>query len=1075
MPSDSDSELEVWDGPFPATEADNAPSVHKEPRRLKKKKEGRYYNSSPSPPSLPHGSKRPISSISSSYDLSNPQSKLGENSIISAPNGNGNGNGNKDGNSYKNGNGNGNGNGNKDGNRNKNGNGGKNRRPVNKFTKRGNDTSLPVQATKIKVGSSIDPSIRGELSKKVASHNRASPMTTTVGTALPSQSISSFPSSQSLIKAEQRVGPSRAGPSNRRPSPPTLSHAAPSSYGNDDYSAYGFVGMLSRAAGSLFGRENLIGQSYDAYGGAIVKLEVHDENQFKVQIFRNAKTFSLNPDEMTEAVFSGSSAVIDIEHKPADSWQKSVRVKMNKACKSLGFPVAEFVEEEQCYFLPMQCYEATESGIASTSGYRSAEFNLIKIPRENFIAIEKMRMEAEAAKNGNGPTSDNLMKMAGLPPDDEKKPSAEREKWECVCSMMNDPDAETCAFCDSPKPEPDMSHTAYDSVGVPSLIANSLAPFQRISCAFAIERGGTAFLCDEMGLGKTVQSISIMSAFCRDWPLLIVTPSGARFHWETEVLKWLAEPQRDVNEGKRRKREEEKAARKRAKERRQRKRRKEKEDARRRVKSENQFMLEMNKHSTEVEYCDDCDGSLDGTAYGELGDFCQECCKSRVDSKLSNISDDSISDDDRSGCDDSDYDRSYGDSPGDESDDESIERVNNGGARAAATVTGDGNDSESDSSIEIVDESGHVIMSSPSRRARRQVKEEQGRIPSPAPQRAARRNFKPNEFYVRESEIVVCDSGTGIVWNENTKVVVCSYGLLVNLIKNKLVIPYDSVAAEVRANKIRMFKAIIVDESHMLKNPESQRTKAILPLLLSAKRRLLLSGTPALAKPIDLIPQLQAIDNTNSKMWSSVATFRRKYCNGGKAPFASNLKELNTLLSATVMIRRLKIDELTSLPPKTRAKCFIDMRSVDSELATSILFLMKVLKENGKGVCAKIGREQEAEEKLNDDVGETIPMISVAEANLMVELKVAQVSGDRMKKERVREKLQENVRHGYIDGNLIEYPNAKEQVSHPKQKKLLQFPTIMPTLVLTIMPPLILKRMSVFAPNCRLFSVQGSS
>jgi len=136
---------------------------------------------------------------------------------------------------------------------------------------------------------------------------------------------------------------------------------------------------------------------------------------------------------------------------------------------------------------------------------------------------------------------------------------------------------------------------------------------------------------------------------------------------------------------------------------------------------------------------------------------------------------------------------------------------------------------------------------------------------------------------------------------------------------------------------------------------------------------------------------------------------------------------------------------------------------------------MKVLKENGKGVCAKIGREQEAEEKLNDDVGETIPMISVAEANLMVELKVAQVSGDRMKKERVREKLQENVRHGYIDGNLIEYPNAKEQVSHPKQKKLLQFPTIMPTLVLTIMPPLILKRMSVFAPNCRLFSVQGSS
>ena len=45
----------------------------------------------------------------------------------------------------------------------------------------------------------------------------------------------------------------------------------------------------------------------------------------------------------------------------------------------------------------------------------------------------------------------------------------------------------------------------------------------------------------------------------------------------------------------------------------------------------------------------------------------------------------------------------------------------------------------------------------------------------------------------------------------------CSYGLLVNLIKKKEILPYDEETYKVKANRKKQFKSVIVDESHMLK------------------------------------------------------------------------------------------------------------------------------------------------------------------------------------------------------------------------------------------------------------------
>ena len=42
-----------------------------------------------------------------------------------------------------------------------------------------------------------------------------------------------------------------------------------------------------------------------------------------------------------------------------------------------------------------------------------------------------------------------------------------------------------------------------------------------------------------MGLGKSIQAIASMSVFHDEWPLLVLTPSSARYHWENEFQHWL--------------------------------------------------------------------------------------------------------------------------------------------------------------------------------------------------------------------------------------------------------------------------------------------------------------------------------------------------------------------------------------------------------------------------------------------------------------------------------------------------------------------------------------------------------
>ncbi|OQV18069.1 SWI/SNF-related matrix-associated actin-dependent regulator of chromatin subfamily A-like protein 1 [Hypsibius exemplaris] len=141
------------------------------------------------------------------------------------------------------------------------------------------------------------------------------------------------------------------------------------------------------------------------------------------------------------------------------------------------------------------------------------------------------------------------------------------------------------------------------------------------------------------------------------------------------------------------------------------------------------------------------------------------------------------------------------------------------------------------------------------------------------------------------------------------------------------IITYDLLGS-MKKHLIDRFPTIICDECHHLKNYKAVRTKAAVEVCKSAKRLLLLSGTPALSKPSELYPQIELLDKT---LFKSFPEFGMRYCNGRKGfrdhmdySGQSNAEELQLVLQNTIMIRRMKADVAQQLPDKARIVVVLD-------------------------------------------------------------------------------------------------------------------------------------------------------
>lgn len=129
--------------------------------------------------------------------------------------------------------------------------------------------------------------------------------------------------------------------------------------------------------------------------------------------------------------------------------------------------------------------------------------------------------------------------------------------------------------------------------------------------------------------------------------------------------------------------------------------------------------------------------------------------------------------------------------------------------------------------------------------------------------------------------------------------------------------------------QIKIFKSIIIDESHRVKDPSAQQTIFTKGLSVGKEWVILLSGTPVVNRPDDLIAQLSIMNRL--QQFGGRAKFVADYCTDPKdkqAEPAVPLSELSRQLYDTCMIRREKAKVLPQLPDKTRVDLYVEISNV---------------------------------------------------------------------------------------------------------------------------------------------------
>lgn len=122
---------------------------------------------------------------------------------------------------------------------------------------------------------------------------------------------------------------------------------------------------------------------------------------------------------------------------------------------------------------------------------------------------------------------------------------------------------------------------------------------------------------------------------------------------------------------------------------------------------------------------------------------------------------------------------------------------------------------------------------------------------------------------------------------------------------------------------VNFFKSVIVDESHNCKSLQTKKSKFVKGVTNGKEFIFLLTGTPVVNKPKDLISQLGILDRM--KDFGGWKEFDQRYCSGPRE--ASNLKELNYKLNTICFYRRNKTDPDIKryLPDKMRQVIMCDL------------------------------------------------------------------------------------------------------------------------------------------------------
>lgn len=167
--------------------------------------------------------------------------------------------------------------------------------------------------------------------------------------------------------------------------------------------------------------------------------------------------------------------------------------------------------------------------------------------------------------------------------------------------------------------------------------------------------------------------------------------------------------------------------------------------------------------------------------------------------------------------------------------------------------------------------------------------------------------------------IVVCPAALKLNWQRETErwlphrsvALIEGRGVAVAPAADITILNYEIVAAHREALGRRRPHALVVDESHYVKNPQAKRTQAVRRLAAAVRPdglRLALSGTPVMNHAEELVAQLRVIGRLED--FGSGAQFARRFRGDASE------ERLHWHLRRSCFVRRLKSEVLPQLPAK---------------------------------------------------------------------------------------------------------------------------------------------------------------
>ena len=173
-----------------------------------------------------------------------------------------------------------------------------------------------------------------------------------------------------------------------------------------------------------------------------------------------------------------------------------------------------------------------------------------------------------------------------------------------------------------------------------------------------------------------------------------------------------------------------------------------------------------------------------------------------------------------------------------------------------------------------------------------------------------------NEF----PTLIVCPAHLKENWRRELKTW-AGIDVSVDDMNSKVIITnYERLTKSLASLKSLYLKQIIFDECHILKTPTSQCFKTAMKLVEYVSYRIMITGTPVLNRPKELLCQLEIAGLT--RRFGGKDKFLRDFCGAYQSPWGtsydghSNLSKLNKVMKR-IWIRRLKDDVQKNLPPKT--------------------------------------------------------------------------------------------------------------------------------------------------------------